>query len=56
MEPIDKIIVRTIILILGSIFGYTAVKVADSHEQIAQLVRNKTIQHAGFGPALPEKK
>lgn len=57
MEPIDKAIVRVIILILGSIFGWTAVKNADNLEQVAKnLTGAKGSYNAGFGPALPPKE
>jgi len=57
MEPIDKIIIRAIILLLGSIFGWTAVKNADNLEQVAQSLKGSKVSYnAGFGPALPQKE
>jgi len=55
MEPIDKIIVRVIILVLGSIFGWTAVKNADNLEQVAKTLGPKGSYSAGVVP-LPERQ
>lgn len=55
MEPIDKIIIRTIILVLGSIFGVTAIKNADNIGEIAKVAKKSHTYQAGIVP-LPEKK
>jgi len=55
MEPIDKIIIRVIILTLGSIFGITAVQNANSVGEIAKSIKKTHTYSAGLVP-LPEKK
>lgn len=50
MDPIDKIIIRIIVLTLGSIFGWTAVKNADSLDQVAKHMGPKGSYNAGVVP------
>lgn len=54
MDPIDKILIRTGILILGSIFGYTCVKTPDSIHELAKAVKNQTTMNAGLVPLPPQ--
>lgn len=53
MEPIDKLIVRVFLLILGSIFGYTTVQNTQALEQIADASK-KITYNAGLVPLPPK--
>jgi len=55
MDPIDKIIVRYIIIILGGIFGWTSVKNAATLDAIAKNTGAKSSYNAGPVP-LPERQ
>lgn len=44
MEPIDKLIIRIGILILGSIFGWTTVQTSKSLDSIAKNTQQITLQ------------
>lgn len=55
MDPIDKILIRTGILILGSIFGWTAVNNSSSLDTVAKAVQSQRSYNAGPVP-LPERQ
>ncbi|UOF82957.1 hypothetical protein [Microviridae sp.] len=56
MEPIDKVIIRIIILTLGSIFGVTALKHNDNMSDIAKNIREIKTLNAGLVPLPTVKK
>lgn len=46
MDPIDKFLLRLLILILGSIFGWSSVKTTGAIEDLANTSRSSHQQHS----------
>lgn len=56
MEPIDKILIRAAITLMGLLFGWWQIKgpsPSEVRETMSILARGSKLQQAGPGPALP---